>query len=205
MIRAVSNSIVDPSVIAFVRDHSAVLLALIAPVTAWILNFYFRPKVRLQHGVGHDFTYILDKSYNPPDPNNRIPSGVMHVRSTVVSNIGRETAKGVEVIINFPPDLINVWPIRFFERKDMADARIVLSFPNLAKSELFTVQMFTLNRKLPEVLNVRCEQGVSRLRNLVPQTVNSRTYNLSIVSLTTIGSGALIYLFIAFLRFIIGA
>ncbi|SDX47456.1 hypothetical protein SAMN05518669_10515 [Variovorax sp. YR634] len=82
--------------------------------------------------------------------------------SVRLMNLGREPAKKVEVVFNWKPDLLNMWPIRAFEESIDNSRRYIIKFDSFAPKEELRIEVMNVNKPLPALLTVRCDQCVGQ-------------------------------------------
>lgn len=159
------------STIDVARHYGKELVALFIPFLTLFLNSAFRAKARLVQGIPHTFTFLVQQPLTDAQGKVISPTQTAHTRSYLVGNTGRETATGVEVVFNWKPDCINVWPPRHFDERIEPDNRCTLIFSSLAPNEFLGIESLSINKDLPEVLVVRSNQCVAETIDMRPQQV----------------------------------
>ena len=79
----------------------------------------------------------------------------MCIASIRVINTGRETANKIELVFNWKPHYVNLWPVRHYEQKTDQDNRHILIFDNLSPKEEIGLEIMSINADLPALLVVR--------------------------------------------------
>jgi hypothetical protein len=178
------------------------LVAITVPFIAWLLNNRTSSKVKLDWSVRHSFTFILQEPSF--DDNNQKISDTKTVNTASISlvNSGRAVATKVEVVFNWKPQHINIWPIRHYEEKISNNGRVSICLENLAPKEVFGFEILSVNSKLPEIVNVRSEQVSGKYVTLAPQVVLANWKVRMIFTLFLIGIGTVVYMLAVFIQLI---
>lgn len=159
------------SMIDFAETYSKELVALAAVLIAFLLNSYFKPRAKLVYGFRNAFTFLVDEPIVDPTGKEIAKSQFVNTASLSVSNIGKETAKNIEVAFNWRPQFINIWPARHFETRDSAHGRHSLFLESLAPGEVFGVELLSINRELPALTSVRSDECTGTQVVMTPQQV----------------------------------
>jgi hypothetical protein len=123
--------------------------------------------------------------------------------SYVLINSGRETATKVEIVFNWKPACLNIWPIRHYEEHDEADGRYVMIFDSLAPREAIAMELLTINADPPAIITARCDQCVSTNIQLLPHPVIKPWQRRIALALIFAGFSFTIYVSIVILQFLI--
>lgn len=118
-------------------------------------------------------------------------------------NSGRETATKLEVVFNWEPMCINVWPLRHFETHRELDGRYVLIFDSLSPGEAVGCEVLSVNRELPMLVTVRCDQCVGQSIRMYPQPVVGKGVRAVAVALMALGLATAIYFSIIAVQFLV--
>lgn len=180
-----------------------VLVAFFSPFLAWALNRWFSPSAKLNHSIRHAFHYLINEPLFDKDGNKLQETQGVQVASISVANSGRSTAKSVEIVFNWKPSYINVWPIRSYTDETHPDGRYSVKLESLASKEVFGLELLAVNRNLPEIVNVRCEQVESAERKMLPQVVFPNWFNRAAVILTLFGFVSFVYFILLALEFVL--
>jgi hypothetical protein len=183
--------------------YSKEIISLLVPLAVWFLNRQFQPSARLIHSIRHTFRFLIPEPIRDPDGNIVRSSQAVHVASVSVSNIGRSTAKNVEIVFNWKPAFVNVWPLRHFATRDAPDGRHSIVLESLAPKEVF-VELLAINQELPNICNVRSEQTESVEKRMIPQIVHA-PWLLGLVGwLLVAGSIGTVYLILLLMEAALG-
>lgn len=174
------------------------VLSVVATVAGGIILAWLQPKVKIIWSEPHLFTFLVRPPDDPPQPAFSVST-----RTVFVQNAGRQSANGVEVILNWEPDTYNVWPTLPYQTETIADGRFVIRVQNLGKREWFRIEMLS-SRELPQVVRVRSPDGVARQVEMGPMRIMPHWFNLGILVLTVIGIFAIIYHLIEWLLRAVG-
>jgi hypothetical protein len=145
----------------FLKTYAKELIALFIPFLTWFLNVGLRAKVKLIWSSPHGFNFLVDEPIR--DQEGKVIQAKQTVRTAQVkiSNTGRATATKVELVFNYPPQCLNLWPVRHYELKTEPDGRYILIFDSLAPKEDIGLEVLNVNADLPRLLLVRCDQCVA--------------------------------------------
>lgn len=174
--------------LSIAQSYSKELAALAAVLITWALNRYARPRARLLYSVRHAFTYLLEEPFRDADGNIVAERQSINTASFVISNDGRDTAKNVEIVFNWRPMFMNVWPARHFEHRLSDHNRYSLLFASLAPKENINVELIGINAALPELVTVRSDEVIAQERAMMLQPVlpNWKVFTFSYLGLAGI-------------------
>jgi hypothetical protein len=185
------------------QQYAKELFALFVPVLTWVLNNWFRAKAKLQLARPHGFTFIVDQPLLDAEGNVISQKQTVHTVSHVISNAGRETATGVELVFNWKPLCINIWPARHFSEKTESDGRYVMMFDSLAPNEQIGFELLSINSDLPSLINARSNQCTAQTIAMYPQPILTPWKRKLAVFLLFSGIAFAVYIGILVLQFLI--
>jgi hypothetical protein len=145
-----------------ISDYGKEIVSLLVPLVTWVINVGLKPRARLHWTSPHSFTYIVQEPLHDPQGVVVRQNQTVSTASVQITNAGRETATKVEVVFNWKPQYMNLWPVRSFEQRTDADGRHMMIFENLAPKEDVGIQIMSINRDLPGLLQVRSAECVAR-------------------------------------------
>lgn len=187
----------------FLETYGKELFSLLVPLLAWTLNRYFRGRARLEVAQPHNFTYLVQQPLVDAQGNQVQPTQTAHTTSLIVRNSGRDTATHLELVFNWKPMCLNVWPPRHFEEHNERDSRYVLVFDSLSPGEVMGCEILSVNIPLPTLLTARSDQCVAQFVNMYPQPVISRARRSIGLFLTALGLAAAVYGAILLVQFLV--
>jgi len=185
------------------QQYAKELFALFVPVLTWVLNNLFRAKAKLQLARPHGFTFLVNEPLKDPDGNVVSPKQTVHTVSHVISNAGRETATGVELVFNWKPLCINIWPARHFSESIESDGRYAMQFDSLAPGEQIGFELLSINSELPNLVNARSNQCAAETIAMYPQPILSPWKRKLAVFLLFSGIAFTVYMGILILQFLV--
>jgi len=185
------------------QTYGKEIFALLVPFVAWVLNTLFRSRAKLIIARPHAFTFLVEQPLIDPNGNVVSPTQTMVTSSYFLANAGRETATGVEVVFNWKPYCINIWPARHYEERVETDRRYSIIFASLSPREHIGIEIFNINNQLPELVIARSDQCVARTTNMLPQPVVSAWKRRVAVFLLFAGLAASIYVVTLLLQFLV--
>lgn len=142
----------------FLESYGKEIVSLIVPFITWFLNVGIKPKAKLIWSTRHAFTFIVQEPVRDDQGNVLQPNQRVCTASLKVMNTGRETAQKVELVFNWKPQYLNLWPVRSFDEKTDAEGRHMLIFDDLAPKEEIGIEIMSVNKDLPNLLRVRSAQ-----------------------------------------------
>ncbi len=188
---------------AFLETYGKEIVSLLVPLIAWGLNTFFRARARLLFSSPHTFTFLVPEPLRDAQGNQISSSQTVHTRSLVIWNAGKETATKVELVFNWKPLCINIWPSRHFQEHSQADSRYVMIFDSLAPNEYLGCELFSINNQLPDMITVRSDQCVAHAINMYPQAFVPSWRRRLGVAFMFAGIALVVYLAIVLLQFLV--
>ncbi len=187
----------------FLQTYGKEILALVVPLMAWILNTFFKTRARLLFAIPHAFTFLVQEPLRDENGNVISPTQTVNTQSYLVSNAGKETATNVELVFNWKPLCLNVWPSRHFTEHIEPDNRYVLLFDSLAPNEYLGCELLSINNELPNLLTVRSDQCIAKTIDMYPQPAVPVWKRKIAVGLLLSGLALVVYIAIVVLQFVI--
>lgn len=188
---------------SFIQIYAKEIVSMIVPFLAWILNRFFKAKAKLILGNPHSFTFLVCEPFLDPEGNVINPTQTVRTVSYLLKNSGSETAKNVELVFNWKPRCINIWPSRHIKEYIESDGRYVVMFESLAPEEFVGFELLIINADAPNLITARCEQCVAVLVDMYPQPVlKSWQIRISIL-LFWLGASAMILIVLLTLQFLV--
>lgn len=188
---------------SFLQTYGKEFVSVLVPIILWALNYVFRARAKLHLSMPHAFKFLVQEPLRDEDGNEISPTQSAHTRSFLVSNSGRATATKIEIVFNWKPLCLNVWPPRHFEEIQEADGRYTLTFESLAPNEYLGLHVLTVNNELPNLVSARCDQCVAENVDMYPQPHVPTWKRRVAVFLLFAGIAAVVYGLIILLQFVI--
>lgn len=187
----------------FFRTYAKEIVSVAVPILSAIIGRLSRSRVRLTYSTPHGFTFLVQEPLRNAAGEVIKATQTVQTRSIWFRNSGRAIAHHVELVFNWKPLCINNWPARHVEERIEADGRYVLILESLAPSEDFGCELLAVNKDLPQIITVRCDEGTGRLIRMHPQPSVARWRVWLILALAFIGFVAAIYLLLVILQWLI--
>jgi len=187
----------------FIKTYAKEIFALLVPLFIWLLGNKFRAGAILQLARPQNFTFQVDGSIKGENDNIISPGKTVHTVSHLLNNTGNKTATRVELVFNWKPLCMNIWPSRHFEEHTEKDGRYVLIFDSLAPDELIGLELLSINRELPYLVNARCDQCTSTTIDMSPQPVYPAWKRRVDAMLILAGIAFMVYISILLLQFLV--
>ncbi|WP_312345414.1 hypothetical protein, partial [Stenotrophomonas acidaminiphila] len=175
----------------------------LVPLVAWALSTFFKARARLLVARPHSFTFLVQEPLLDQNGTQISPTQTINTSSFALSNSGRETATKVEIVLNWKPQCVNLWPARHYEERIEPDNRYTMTIDSLAPREDVGFSMFSINNDLPAILIARCDQCVAQPINMEPQPIVSTWRRRTLAFLAFAGLSTLIYATIVLLQFLV--
>jgi hypothetical protein len=188
--------------LVWIQTYAKELVSLAVPFIAWSLNSFLKGRVRLQYATPHGFTFLVQQPMRDALGNEVSPTQTVHTQSVIVRNSGREPATKVEVVFNWEPMCLNIWPLRHFETHREPDRRHVLIFDSLSPGEVIGCEALSVNADLPMLVTVRCDQCVAQSIRMYPQPIVGKGLRMIVLVLLALGLATAIYFAIVVLQFL---
>ncbi|TDN47618.1 hypothetical protein [Scandinavium goeteborgense] len=179
------------------------IFSFIVPVFTLILNKYFKNNAKISYSELHQFTYLINEPLLNQEGEVVKPTQTVHTQSYVFRNEGKDAATNMEVIFNYQPMYLNVWPSRLFTVKNDSERRHVMVFDYLAPKETIRCEVLAINSQVPMLLSVRCKEGIARSIMLSPQRVFHPALINSLRFLIFLGSVSLVYVLVVLLQWLL--
>jgi hypothetical protein len=187
----------------FFEQYAKEIVALTIPFIAWVLNVGLKAKVKLIWTSPHSFTFLIQQPLLNEANEVIRDRQTVHTASIRVINVGRQVATKVELVFNWSPMAVNIWPVRSYETKTDGDNRHILIFDNLSYKEQIGLEIISINRDNPDLLQVRCAECQAELVDMmwIPFVSKPKIFLARVMAL--FGIGVTVYLGIAFIQFLV--
>lgn len=139
----------------FLSAYGKEIVSMLVPFITWFLNVGIKTKAKLIWGSPHSFTFLVQEPLRDNEGKVITPTQKVCTASIKVINTGRETANKIELVFNWKPHYVNLWPVRHYEQKTDQDNRHILIFDNLSPKEEIGLEIMSINADLPALLVVR--------------------------------------------------
>jgi hypothetical protein len=186
-----------------IKAYGKEIVALLVPCVAWALNYIFRVKAKIHFATPHQFTFLVQEPLRDPQGNEMQPSQTVYTRSLLIRNAGKVPVTGIEIVFNWKPMCMNIWPPRHYDELIEPDRRCTIKFESLAPGECFGLELLSVNNQLPEVLTMRSDQCVAENIAMYPQPFVSAWKRHIAVVLFFAGLGLTVYVLILLLQFVL--
>ncbi len=137
----------------FISKYGKEIISLLVPFITWLLNVGYKARAKLIWTSPHSFTFLVQEPLRNAEGNILKPTQTVNTASIRVINTGRETANKIELVFNWTPQYLNLWPVRYYEQKTDQDGRNILIFDNLSPKEEIGLEIMSINADLPALLS----------------------------------------------------
>lgn len=187
---------------SFIQTYGKELFALASPLVPWLLN-RFKGKGKLQFSQSHNHVFLVQQPQLDPQGEIISPTQKVCTRSFIVHNPGRETSTKIELVFNWKPECVNLWPLRHHIEHDYPDKRYALIFDSLAPKESIGIHILSVNKDLPMLATVRSDQCVAQFVETQPQKVVSLFAIRAFITLMAIGLMTCVYMATLLIQFLV--
>jgi hypothetical protein len=187
----------------FVQTYAKELLSVVVPIFTAVFRWATRQRVKLIFATPHEFTFIIQEPLRDPQGTVVRETQTLKTKSFYFRNEGRATAHHVELVFNWKPVTLNIWPVRHFTEHTEGDRRYVMIFDTLAPGETFGCELLAINAETPNLITFRCDEGVGQSVPMYPQRVVSKGLVRFAQAMILIGIAASVYIVIAGLQWLI--
>lgn len=188
---------------SFFQTYAKEIVSLVVPFLAWFLTRFFRTKAKLILASPHSFTFLVQEPRRDAQGNVLSPTQNVLTASYLLKNTGSDTARKVELVFNWKPLCINIWPSRHITEHFEPDNRYVVVLDSLAPNEFVGFELLSVNNELPNLVTVRSEQCGAKYVEMYPQPVVKPWLMRLAATLMVAGAGVALYLAILLLQFLI--
>ena len=143
-------------------EYGKEVVSLLVPFITWFLNVGIKPRAKLVWTSPHSFTFLVQEPVRDAEGKIVRSNQTVCTASVKVINSGRDTAHKVELVFNWKPQYMNLWPVRSYDERSDADGRHMLIFENLAPKEELGLEIMSVNRDLPALLQVRSAECIAK-------------------------------------------
>lgn len=188
---------------SLLETYGKEIVSLFIPLITWVLSTFFKARAKLLLASPHNFTFLVQQPLQDQQGNLISPTQNVYTSSFMIQNAGRETATKVELVFNWKPQCINVWPMRHYQEHTEPDNRYVMIFDSLSPNETVGCELLSVNNQLPALITARSDQCVAQTINMYPQPEIKNWQRRVGVILALAGLALVIYLAIVLLQFLV--
>ena len=187
----------------FLPLYAKEIVSILVPVVTGIIRILTHARVRLTYSTPHGFSYIVQQPLRDADGNVLNPAQSVKTQSYYFTNAGRAVAHNVEMVFNWKPMTLNIWPVRHFTEHNEADNRYVLIFETLAPGEFLGCELLTVNAEMPMLITFRCDEGNGKNVRMYPQPIIAKPVVFTALAIMFVGLAASVYLMLVGLQILI--
>ena len=140
----------------FAKAYPPIISFVLTTLGSIALHF-LKPKVGLTWGVKSNFTHSIRPK---ADGQQHV---LVHTANFIVHNSGRLPATDIEIVLNFEPDEVSIWPQRQYTPSKNSEGRYILIVNFLGAKESIDLFMISVGKELPALLNVKSPQSTGTL------------------------------------------
>ena len=187
----------------FFETYAKEIFSLLIPIITLIISTSLRDKVKLKQSLSKAFTFLIDEPMKDDEGTILQDKQNIWTQTHTIYNSGKKTATNIEIIFNWKPYCLNVWPLRHYEIINENDGRYTLTFNSLAPNEQIGIELLEINKQPPSLLNTRCDQSNAEIITMYPQPHISKAHRTIGAVLVLAGIASITYISIMILQFLI--
>lgn len=188
----------------FLNLYGKEIFSVFIVLLTWMLNNRFRGKAKLSYGIRHGFTFLVPEALYDANGQQIRDSQLVHTRSVIIVNEGRESATKVTIVFNYKPMYLNVWPVHKYETSfTEMDNRYVVTFDNIPPNDSLACELLSINNQLPEILTIKSNECRAQQVAIVNQKATNNILKRCCMLLLFLGIGTFTYLFIVTLQWLL--
>lgn len=187
----------------FIQEYGKEIVSALSSTLIFLSKRFGKPKARMTYAFPHAYTYLVQQPLNDSEGKQISPTQVAHVASIRVQNAGSEALTNVELVFNWEPLCLNVWPQRNAIFTTLPDKRYVVQFLSLAPKEVVNCELLSINANLPDLLQTRADQCVPEKIELAPQPIATPLMIRAVLVTSFLGFAVSVYLILMLLQFIV--
>ena len=188
---------------SFFETYGKEIFSVLVPIVTWGLNSLFKAKAKLQVALPHQFTFLVQEPLINAEGKEISNTQTLKTSSFIIRNAGREPASKIELVFNWKPMCLNLWPVRHYKEHIESDNRYVLLFDSLAPKEVIGVEILSVNYDLPNLMNVRSAECIAQNIDMYPQPVLSQWKRIIASFFVGLGLSTAVYLSIILVQFLV--
>jgi hypothetical protein len=158
------------------------LIATLLTIATTIVLRMIQPRPRVVWGTSHQFAFRI--------PRTNAPGGefLLHTQTAFLQNIGFGPAEDVEIILNYKPEHLSLWPQLNYTTVTNPEGRFIIKIENLGRREYTAVEMLHSIGEMPTALRVRTSRGECRQVSMAPMQVFPRWFIMLLRMLILVGA-----------------
>lgn len=190
--------------LAVLQTYSKELVTILGVFLTFGLNQFLKSRAKLIFGRRHAFISLVEEPLKDADGNVVSARQTVRTESVMIRNDGREPAKNIEIVFNWKPQSLNIWPVRHYEARDSQNDRWSIKLDSLASGEELNLEILSVNHDIPAILTIRSEDQLARMVEFeVVRSFSSKTKSL-LVALMVLGLATSFYLLGILVQFLSG-
>lgn len=190
--------------LAVLQTYSKELVTILGVFLTFGLNRFLKSRAKLIFGRRHAFISLVEEPLKDADGNVVSARQTVRTESVMIRNDGREPAKNIEIVFNWKPQSLNIWPVRHYEARDSQNDRWSIKLDSLASGEDLNLEILSVNHDIPAILTMRSEDQLARMVEFeVVRSFSSKTKSL-LVALMVLGLATSFYLLGILVQFLSG-
>ncbi|WP_455176908.1 hypothetical protein [Azospirillum melinis] len=170
-------------IVAMLSFASSIIVGLIVP--------RLQPKASIRYSVKHAFNFFVEAA-------NNNQSFIVQTRSVLITNNGRGTAKDVEIVLAFRPDMFKVWPPCFYASGINDENYFFIKIPRMTNKTSHSLEILQIrnnekNIDPPNVISVTHEGGSAQPIEVQAQPIITKRVRYIALFLMFLGAAFCFY------------
>jgi len=188
----------------FAQTYAKEIVALLAPILTYASNRLSRGRAhQLAWGTRHQHVFVVQEPLLGNDGEQIAASQNVRTVSVVVHNQGKQPLTNVDLVLNYKPMYHNVWAPRVYEEQFDVDKRYTMKFASFAPNEWITIELLSINKDLPALVNLRSDQCVGKQMQISVRPSVNAWYARAVMGLALVGTFATAYGFLLLIQFLV--
>ncbi|MDR6114894.1 MULTISPECIES: hypothetical protein [unclassified Sphingomonas] len=180
--------------LAVLQTYSKEIVTILGVFLTFGLNRFLKSRAKLIFGRRHAFISLIEEPLKDANGNVISARQTLRTESVMIRNDGREPAKNIEIVFNWKPQSLNVWPVRHYEERDSQNNRWSIKLDSLASGEELNLEVFSVNHDIPAILTIRSEDQLARMVEFeLVRSLSSRVKSL-LIAMMVLGLATLFYM-----------
>lgn len=183
---------------SFLSSHEfyAVIAAAAISAFSWLVLYIITPRAKVIWSISHQKFFLMKSAEGDPFR--------VFTRQLWLQNLGRKTADGVEIALNYAPLHFEISPPIRYSAHENPDQRYIIRFEHLSGREFVIVDFISSNIELPNVASIRWNGGTATPIAMAPQRLWPVAFQRVVLFIMIAGVFCLAYLLVRLLQFAVG-
>ncbi len=176
-----------------ILDYSKEIASVVVGALGLAGKLLAKPRTSMGWGNRTLISHILPP-FRDDQGNVTVEAPQLNVGSFLVRNTGKVPLTQIEVVLNSPPQSLNIWPPRPFVMREIEHRRVAILVDYLPPGEEIWFEMVGVDQDVPPLISVRSKEAIARPIDLALQPVAPTWMKRVIQTLCLFGIVAVVYI-----------